>query len=81
MRLLMLLLGAFALVVYALVVTGCAAETPALRVVKRSFAGCTVERDGRQQCCFAAGDEPPVCVWTVTPRRALRLTGVERTRR
>lgn len=74
MRLMLVLVSAFALMVYVMVAAGCGA--PAVRVVKagpiavkRSFAGCTSERDGRQQCCFAAEGREPVCVFTAAPRR------------
>ncbi len=73
MRLLVVLFGAFALMMYIMVVAGCAHAEPVARgpiAVKRSFAGCTPERDGRQQCCFATKGQEPVCVWTAAPRKA-----------
>jgi hypothetical protein len=64
MRLLLLVIGALALVMFMVAAAGAAPSQRGPIAVKRSFAGCTPERDGRQQCCFAIEDREPVCVWT-----------------
>jgi hypothetical protein len=75
MRLLVVMFGAFLLMCYVMVVAGCsapavAAPKPGPIAVERSFAGCTPEPDGRQQCCYTAVDRDPICVFTAAPRRA-----------
>jgi hypothetical protein len=81
MRVLVVLFGAFMLFCYVMVIAGCdapataAPREPASVSVQRSFAGCTAEPDGRQQCCYTAEGREPICVFVAAPRRASRVSG------
>jgi hypothetical protein len=70
MRLTLIVLGALALVMFMVVACAAAPAGKGPIAVKRSFAGCTAERGGRQQCCFAIADHEPVCVWTAPVARS-----------